>query len=337
LGALIAVTYLFLQPIKGVKYAIYATIVIFPLLTSYNFSPIESDLKITPILRGYLNTLTLIIISDYCIRINNKNFYYLCCGMLWQPIFTFLVYATVNSIFSDDSYRFSGANIFASSIMCAIPYLFLLNKDKFTMFYKLLVFPASILTFSRMLFIYYGIAFLIRSFSQGKNYNKLISFVFITFIILIIINFGEERASSNSERWSALESSIQAFIRFPYFGVGFGGWESIYNLYPPIDNLLTVTSEGGVISAMNPHNSFARVLCDLGIFGLGFFILIFHRIILVYVDIKHKREYEVYYFLVWSSLLTQIFLSDILEQLSAYILIISPFLLSKIKQFQREL
>jgi len=337
-GIAIVAIYPFLNPTKWIKLALYTLLAISPLLVAYHFSPIQADLKATLILRAYLNLLTVLVVSVHCIRVDAKNFYYLCYGMLCQPFLTIFIYQLANPIFIDDSYRLGGANVFAASIICAIPYLFLLNVNKFNIIYHYLIFPLSILTFSRMLFLCYGINLVIKILFLRKNsFKSLVNILLILIIALFIFNIGNERLSSNDERWLALQSSYTTFMRYPYFGVGFGGWENINNLSPSIDNLVIVTGEDGKISTLNPHNSFARILIDLGMVGISIFLFILTYFLINYKNLKIIIKYKTYFYLTCSSLFTQFILSDVLEQLSVYILIGSIFILSKITNLGRRI
>lgn len=163
---------------------------------------------------------------------------------------------------------------------------FLQNSRHFYKFIPLsLVIPTIFLTFSRSSWIGAFFAGIIY-FSNKENLGivlkrwKIILFLLSAFIALFFIyprtrNIFFDRVNLKtlkteigaSHRFAAYKTTGRIFQHYPFFGVGFGNFPKVFELY---------RAEGMSPSIPTPDNMYLRFLGDTGLVGItAFFIFIF--------------------------------------------------------------
>lgn len=144
-----------------------------------------------------------------------------------------------------------------------------------------------------------------KSFQEKKSFmRKIFVVTFILFSILVFsgILFSKlanpevlkkqtywlknNQFGSSKERVELWKKSVSMIKESPITGVGSGNWKIMISKYGTKD----LRSEKGKVFFQRPHNDFIWVLCETGIGGLVFFILIF--IINIYYVFKILRNEE---------------------------------------------
>ena len=84
-----------------------------------------------------------------------------------------------------------------------------------------------------------------------------------------VLNYEEERNTSVGQRITFLTNSWKMFLNAPVIGVGTGDFPGEYKK-------ISVVNSPGVRTTNQPHNMYMLVLSQLGLVGLGSFLLIFY-------------------------------------------------------------
>lgn len=253
---------------------------------SFIYSPV--DVAITPTVRTTISWLSYLFIMRWALS-DPTAIRTLALG-LWLSL---PVQIGINIyLFGFDisgEARFSGNNHTATIIMICLPFGLCLVQTLRWRIVILLSFAAiMLLTKSRMGLIFMILCVGYAVFSMMRVPGRKGAYLFITALLVAataiagatfvyFTGISGGRDASNLERWGGLVSALDAFIEYPLLGLGWAGFEKRH-LISGVDEffLVLVRTENGQELALNPHNGFARILCDLGILGgVPFMILIF--------------------------------------------------------------
>lgn len=148
--------------------------------------------------------------------------------------------------------------------------------------------------------------------------------------LYIDTQISDGRASSNIERLASLLSALDAFSLQPSSGLGWGGWAWRHKM-EGISRALIFFVPGGDEGnlSLNPHNGFARMLCDAGLIGTVPFVLLIGHMVYQTVRWKGDTSHMLYLQSSAAGLLIGLALSDPLESPNFWLALITTLVAAR--------
>jgi hypothetical protein len=297
-----------------------------PLVASNFMSPLHGLHQIS-LLRMFL-MISPIVLIFFQSKNNEDLLYWLSLGMIFMLPITLLDQLIDKPIFADgNSYRLRGANVIASAIIFSLPFYSLFFRYQFQLKsqYNLIILPVIVLISSRMLYIFLMCALLLSqkfSFKKFFKKNVLLFFFFLGMFIFV----DSSRSLSDFERIHSTLSCLQFFLHYPLTGLGFGGWEFRYELIGIVkDNHMIILPNRH--SALNPHNSAIRLLCDIGLFSFAYIWFISVKALNL-ISKYRNTDLKMFVYILLLSVFVKSMFSDAIEEPAFYILIMVIIILN---------